>query len=477
VLLTHKPLYNFVEETITRETGARVTARIFKMRVFVLDKNKKQLMPCHPSRARILLTKGKAAVFQQVPFTIILPTREGGDCQDLTLKIDPGSKTTGIALVADFNTKTQVIWAAHLKHRGAVIKKALDQRRAIRRGRRSRHTRYRAPRFANRTKPSEWLPPSIQSRVDHIFHLSKKLSLKAPITSIAVETVRFDMQKLENPEISGVEYQKGTLFGYEVREYLLEKWGRKCAYCQATDLRLEIDHIIPKSSGGTNAVGNLTICCRSCNEKKNNQTLQAFIKDPEHIQQILVSSKRSLKDAAAVNASRLAVGKALSSLDLPLSCWSGGQTKYNRFMQNLPKDHWIDAACVGDQGISLTIPQGMSVLEITATGRGCRQKCLVDRYGFPRSAPNTKKRVFGFQTGDLVSAVVPSGKKQGRYRGRVAVRATGNFNIHTPSGVVQGINAKYCRLTQRKDGYSYVHLKEERHFLPGLARVSVPSRG
>jgi hypothetical protein len=478
VLLTHKPLHNFVEEAFTRETGVRVTARIFKMRVFVLDKNKKPLMSCHPSRARILLTKGKAAVFQQVPFTIILSIREEGNCQDLSLKIDPGSKTTGVALVADFNQTTQVIWAAHLKHRGAVIKKALDQRRAIRRGRRSRHTRYRAPCFANRTRPSGWLPPSIQSRVDHIFHLSKKLSRIAPITSIAVETVRFDMQKLEYPEISGVEYQQGTLFGYEVREYLLEKWGRKCAYCAATEVRLEIDHIIPKSSGGTNAVGNLTICCRSCNEKKGSQALQAFIKDPAHIQQILASSKRSFKDAAAVNASRLAVGKELSSLAIPLSCWSGGQTKYNRFMQNLPKDHWIDAACLGDQGLSLTIPQGISVLEITANGRGCRQKCLVNRYGFPRGAPKTKKRVLGFQTGDLVSAVVPSGKKQGRYRGRVAVRATGNFNIHTPSGVVQGIQAKHCRLTQRKDGYSYEHLKERRHFLPGLkARVSVPSRG
>jgi 5-methylcytosine-specific restriction endonuclease McrA len=448
------------------------------MRVFVLDKNKKPLMPCHPTRARILLTKGKAAVYQQVPFTIILSTREGGDCQDLSLKIDPGSKMTGVALVADFIKTTQVIWAAHLKHRGAFIKKALDQRRAIRRGRRYRHTRYRAPRFANRTRPSEWLPPSIQSRVDNIFHLSKKLSLIASITSIAVETVRFDMQKLEYPEISGVEYQKGTLFGYEVREYLLEKWGRKCVYCKATDVRLEIDHILAKSSGGTNAVGNLAICCRNCNEKKGNQALQTFIKDPAHIQQILSSSKRSLKDAAAVNASRLAVGKALGSLAIPLSYWSGGQTKYNRFMQNLAKDHWIDAACVGDQGISITIPQRMSLLQITATGRGCRQKCLVDRFGFPRSAPKTTKRVFGFQTGDLVSAVVPSGKKQGRYRGRVAVRATGNFNIHTPTGVVQGIHAKHCHLAQRKDGYSYTHLKEERHFLPGLkARVSVPSRG
>jgi 5-methylcytosine-specific restriction endonuclease McrA len=446
------------------------------MRVFVLDKNKKPLMPCHPHRARALLTKGRAAVFRQAPFTIILFEREEGVRQDISLRLDPGSKTKGVALVADFKKSDQVIWAAHLKHRGAFIKKKLDQRRAGRRGRRSRHMRYRAPRFNNRTKPTGWLPPSIQSRVDQVCQLSKRLCDIAPITSIAIETVRFDMQKLENPEISGVAYQKGTLFGYEVREYLLEKWGRKCAYCEATGLRLEIDHITPKSAGGINAVSNLTICCRSCNEKKGNKALQDFLKNPEKAKQILSTSKQTLKDAAAVNTSRLAIGKALAPLGKPLSHHSGGQTKYNRRMQDLPKEHWLDAACVGDQGIALTIPNGISVLEITAMGRGSRQTCLVDRFGFPRSVAKKKKRVMDFQSGDFVLAIVPSGKKQGRYRGHIAVRATGNFNIQTSSGVVQGIQAKYCRLAQRQDGYSYKHLKEERHFLPGLkARVSVPS--
>jgi hypothetical protein len=48
------------------------------------------------------------------------------------------------------------------------------------------------------------------------------------------------LQKLENPEISGIAYQQGTLAGYELREYLLEKWGRKCAYCDATNVPLQI---------------------------------------------------------------------------------------------------------------------------------------------------------------------------------------------------------------------------------------------
>jgi 5-methylcytosine-specific restriction endonuclease McrA len=443
--------------------------------VFVLDKNKKPLMPCHPARARELLDKQKAAVFRLAPFTIILIDRERGASQDLSLQIDPGSQTTGVALVGAFKNSYYVVWAAHLNHRGQAIKKSLDQRRAIRRGRRFRKTRYRAARFDNRTRPSGWLPPSLKSRVDHVFHLAKRLCSLAPVTSIAIETVRFDMQKMENPEISGMTYQQGTLFSYEVREYLLEKWKRRCAYCEASAIRLEIDHIIPKSSGGTNRVDNLTICCRSCNEKKGNRTLQDFLKQPK-VDQILSSVKKTLKDAAAVNTSRKAIGEALAPLGKPLSFWSGGQTKYNRVKQGLAKEHWIDAACVGDLGKELAIPQKMSVLEISATGRGSRQQCLVNRFGFPRSKGKQKKRVFGFQTGDLVQATVPSGKKQGRYCGRVAVRATGNFNIKTTSGTVEGIHAKYCRLSQSADGYVYTHLKQEQHFLPWLKpQVSVLS--
>jgi hypothetical protein len=46
--------------------------------------------------------------------------------------------------------------------------------------------------------------------------------------------------KGENPEIGGIEYQQGTLAGFEVREYLLAKWDRRCAYCDATDTPLNV---------------------------------------------------------------------------------------------------------------------------------------------------------------------------------------------------------------------------------------------
>ncbi len=61
----------------------------------------------------------------------------------------------------------------------------------------------------------------------------------------------------------------------------------------------------------------------------------------------------------------------------------------------------------------------------------------------------------GFQTGDIVKAVVTSGKKIGTYVGRVATRATGSFNISTIDGLVQGISHKYCLPLHKKDGYSY----------------------
>ncbi len=227
------------------------------MKVFVLDTNKQPLAPCHPARARQLLGKGKAAVYCRYPFTIILKREvKEADSQPFRLKIDPGSKTTGMAIL---NYRTgEVVWAAELQHRGWQIKSALDSRRAIRRSRRNRKTRYRKPRFNNRRRPKGWLPPSLMSRVYNIETWVARLRRYCPITAISLELVRFDTQAMVNPEISGIEYQQGELFGYEVREYLLEKFGRKCAYCGAENIPLQVEHIIPKTCGGSNRVSNLT---------------------------------------------------------------------------------------------------------------------------------------------------------------------------------------------------------------------------
>ena len=450
-------------------------------KVFVLDKNKKPLMPCSTFRARQLLTQKKAAVFKQYPFTIILKERESGELQDIEVKLDPGSKITGIALVGDFEKEKALLWAANLEHRGQIIKSSLESRRAARRSRRQRKTRYREARFNNRTRKEGWLAPSLQSRVDNLVTWIRRLLKVAPISSIVVETVRFDMQKIENPEISGLEYQQGELLGYEIREYLLEKWGRTCVYCNAKNTRLEIDHIIPKSKGGSDRVSNLVISCRACNNKKASSSLHKFLKDKLLLcLKVLSQAKVSLNNAAAVNSTRIAVAKVLRLFKLPLTCSSGGQTKFNRVKQGYEKDHFIDAACVGNSGKSVRIDPFFTPLMIKATGRGSRQFCRMDKYGFPRTSPKTQKSVSGFKTGDLVKAVIPKGLKTGTYFGRVAVRLTGNFCIDTLDGKVDGISYKNCQHMQHSDGYAYLlkKQKEEQRFFPVLKNgVSALSKG
>lgn len=425
-------------------------------RVFVLDNNRKPLMPCRPARARQLLRDGKAAVFRRYPFTIILKHREGGTVQDAAVKLDPGSKMTGIAVVADFAQRGKiVVWAAELHYRGQAIRKALADRRAHRRFRRSK-LRYRSARFDNRTRPVGWLAPSLQHRVDTTMTWVHRLRRWTPVTGLSQELVRFDTQALQSPEISGAEYQRGTLFGYEVREYLLEKWGRKCVYCDAENVPLEVEHLVPRSRGGSNRVSNLTLACRPCNQKKGTQDVREFLAhDPRRLAHIEAQRKAPLKDAAAVNSTRWALWRNLVATGLNVEIGTGGRTKWNRVRNAYPKAHWIDAACVGRSGASVRLDPGHRALGIAATGHGRRKMQNHDAYGFPRGRGKSRQKgYFGFQTGDLVSAVVPRGKYAGEHVGRVRCRASGNFDIQNEQGRMS-ISHRYCQPVHRQDGYNY----------------------
>ena len=419
--------------------------------VFVIDTNKQPQTPIHPAQARLLLNQGQAAVYRRYPFTLILKeSKPKPKIEPITLKIDPGSKTTGIALVQG----NKVIWGAELTHRGQVIEMSLESRRSLRRSRRNRHTRYRQARFLNRKRREGWLAPSLQHRVETTLTWVNKLIKFAPISSIVQELVRFDLQQLENPEISGIEYQQGELQGYEVRQYLLEKWSRKCAYCGIENVPLEVEHIHPKSKGGTDRISNLCLACHDCNQKKGSQDIQDFMSGkPDLLQRILRQAKQPLKDATAVNSTRWSLFNRLKETGLSVSTGSGGLTKFNRTRLNLPKTHWLDAACVGKVE-ALKVLTNKPLL-IKATGHGSRQMCRTDKFGFPSRYVPRFKFVKGFQTGDIVKAVVTKGKKIGTYFGRIAVRSSGSFNITLKAAIVQGISYKYCTTIHKKDGYLY----------------------
>jgi 5-methylcytosine-specific restriction endonuclease McrA len=298
------------------------------------------------------------------------------------------------------------------------------------------------------------LAPSLQHQVETTLTWVNKFIRLAPIGSIVQELVRFDLQQLENPEISGIEYQQGELHGYEVREYLLNRWERKCAYCDVENVPLQVEHIHPKAKGGSNRISNLCLACEKCNLKKGTQDVKQFLaKKPDLLKQILSQAKRPLKDAAAVNSTRWALFNRLKETGLPVSTGSGGRTKFNRTRLNLPKTHWLDAACVGKVD-ELEVLTDKPLL-IKATGHGTRQMCRTDKFGFPARYVPQFKFVQGFQTGDIVKAVVTTGKKVGEYVGRVAVRSSGSFNISDKSGLVQHIKHSCCKAIHRKDGYGY----------------------
>jgi 5-methylcytosine-specific restriction endonuclease McrA len=421
-------------------------------RVFVLDKHGNPLMPCHPARARELLQKGKAVVHRLAPFTIRLKERVAGVVQPVRIRIDPGSKVTGFAVARETDEgERNALWLGELTHRGSAIRKSMEQRSNYRHCRRSKNLRYRAPRFSNRRPKKGTLPPSLRHRVEITMSWVRRLYRWIPVTAISMELVRFDLQKMENPEISGVEYQQGELAGYEVREYLLEKWSRKCAYCTAEGVPLEIEHIEPRARGGSNRISNLAIACRSCNEKKGDKLLAVFlVKKPQLAAKILTQTKAPLRDAAAVNVTRWSLCNALRGTGIPIETGSGGRTKYNRSRFGLPKTHALDALCVGV--VAAVSNWERSTLAIRAMGRGSYQRTNVDASGFPRGFLDARKLHHGFRTGDLVRAIVPNGKKAGMHMGRIAVRAMGRFRF---SKGADGISYKHCRLLMRGDGYDY----------------------
>lgn len=450
--------------------------------VLVLDTQRSPLAPCQPARARELLSKGKASVFRRHPFTIILNyVPEGPIKNDFDLRIDPGSKTTGIAVVSQGKRGERCVMGINLHHRGEVIKKRLQNRAMYRKGRRSRKCRYRPARYLNRTRPQGWLTPTIQHRVVTTSTWIDRAMRWCPITTARVELVSFDTQRLRDPDISGKEYQQGPLYNTEMREYLLTAYQHTCQYCKGTsgDKILNWEHKVPKSRGGSNALSNATLACRRCNELKDNLTAEEFLKAIQHskgpyydalkrnIPAILKNKIPNLRDAAVMNAVRYRHHDYLTHLGLNPSYHPGWKTKRNRLDQRYRKDHWIDAICVGDIGSRTYIPINQRCLSVKATGHGSRQMCSPDKYGFPRTKAKGPSRVMGYKTGDMVSANVPKGKYRGRHVGRVVVRATGKFDLDK-----RNIDARYMSKIYNSDGYGYYYGESETAVIK-LSRESI----
>lgn len=423
--------------------------------VFVMDRQKKALMPCTPRRARQLLARGRAVVHRVKPFTIRPRDRRVEDSvlQPVALKIDPGSRVTGMILARIESTLEgevhHALFLSEVRHRGDAVRDAKRRQANARRRRRSANLRHRAPRFLNRRRPRGWLPPSLLARVGNVVTWTARYCRWAPVTRLEVERVRFDMQLIQDPEITGTEYQHGELAGWELRSYLLLKYDYRCAYCGKQNTPFELDHQIPRSRGGSSRASNLVLAYHECNQAKANKTATEFGHS-----EVAARAKVPLKDAAAVNATRFQLVEALRRFGLPIGTWSGGRTRWNRARFGLGKTHALDALAVGQMA---GVTEGkLKTLQIIATGRGQHCRTNFTKEGFPYSYLSRQKVVRGFKTGDRVRAIVPAKlKTAGVHVGRVQVRTRGSFDITTSAGEIGDINAKYCHLVQRGDGYTY----------------------
>ncbi|MGD6753634.1 RNA-guided endonuclease IscB [Streptomyces sp. BH105] len=441
----------------------------------MLAKDGQPLMPCHPARARELLRKGRAVVARQAPFVIRLKDRKQAESvvDGVQLRIDPGSKGTGLALTDE---KREVrgqgvraivrrgLISVELRHRGDRIHRTMQQRAGYRRRRRSANLRYRAPRSGNRTQPTGWLPPSLRHRVDTTVSVTARFCRYAPVTEVHVEETAFDTHSLSaGRQLFGSEYQQGTLAGTDARSHLRARWSRACAYCGAANGPLNVEHVKPRSRGGSDRISNLVLACTGCNRAKGSRPVTMFLAgSPERLAEIVAPLKPSLRDAAAMNAVQPELLRALDRLMVTIRSWPSRTTRDNRAAVGLGKTHTLDALAVGpldqDRGDTIVrVPDRVLVLE--ATGRGSYARTTPDRFGFPRLRRERRKQHFGYVTGDLVRAEIPKGKWAGVWTGRISVRARGQHSLTTPGGRIN-VSYLHLRVLQRADGYAYSSRQE-----------------
>lgn len=306
------------------------------MLVFVINQHCKSLMPCKQSKARKLLKENKAKIVKYNPFTIQLLYGSSGYTQEVNIGIDLGTKHIGVAIQSGNN----VIAKGEIELR-SDIKENLESKRIYRTSRRNRKTRYRKARFLNRvsSKKEEWLPPSIQSRIDNTFTWIDSLCGLLPNPKLSIEVGKFDVQKMMNPEIQGTEYQQGEMFGfYDIRYFVFSRDNYTCQVCKKSkDKILHTHHIIYRSEGGTNRASNLITVCLHCHTSENHKAggiLWRWMKDKKKAPQY--------KEAPFMNTLRRKVFAKYPNSKIVYGSW----TTPKRKELGLEKEHYNDALVI-----------------------------------------------------------------------------------------------------------------------------------
>ena len=313
--------------------------------VYVLNKNGQPLMPTNRhGKVRRLLKINKAKVIKRCPFTIQLLYNTTNCIQNITLGVDAGSKHIGLSAT----TKDKVLFEADVELRNDITK-LLEARRKFRHSRRNRKTRYRKRRFNNRvsSKRKGWLAPSIEHKIQTHFAMVEKVHKMLPITKIVAETASFDMQLLKaqlegEPIPKGMDYQKGELTGWNIREYIFHRDNYTCQWCKgkSKDSILVTHHHAYWKGDHTNKPSSLITLCNTCNDSKYHK------KEANRLWGWEPKITNSYKHATFMNVMKWVFYNRLKEIYANVSMTYGYITKNTRIKNNLPKTHYLDARCI-----------------------------------------------------------------------------------------------------------------------------------
>lgn len=395
------------------------------MFVYILNVHGEPLMPCQPRKARLLLKAGKARVVKMVPFTLQLLYGSSGYKQEVSLGIDAGTKHIGVSAT----TEKQVLFEAEALPR-TEIQEVLSTRRAFRRARRNRKTRYRKAKFLNRSKPKGWLAPSVRHLVEAHLKVIRLVHRILPIGTTSIEVAQFDLQKIRNPQIEGEQYQEGPQLGFwNVREYVLFRDGHTCQWCQgkSKDRVLNVHHIESRKTGG-DSPDNLITLCETCHDLIHRN----------HLEEKITRKSRCLRDATQMGIIRWQVYKQAKALFPQVGLMYGYLTKHTRITHQLEKSHLIDARCISGHPLVASTGENYLIKWVRRNNRQLHKATI--RKGGKRQRNIAPKYVQGFRLFDCV-----------RYQRKTCFvfgrRSSGYFDLRMLDGTRIHASANYKQLT------------------------------
>src|SRR6266700_4685562 len=355
--------------------------------VYVLNCHGQPLMPCQPRNARLLLKEGKAKVVKMVPFTLQLLYGSSGYKQEVSLGIDAGTQHIGVSAT----TEKAVLFEAEVLPR-TEIQHLLATRSQFRRARRSRKTRYRTCRFRNRKKPSGWLAPSVQHKVEAHLKTIRLVHSILPVHHTTLEVAQFDIQKIRHPEMEGRVYQEGPQLGFwNVREYVLFRDNHCCQWCfgKSKDPILTVHHIESRKTGGDSPV-NLITLCETCHDLVHRT----------HQEHKIERKRRTLRDAAQMGIIRWRIYEQTRALFQNAHLTYGYITKHTRISHHLEKSHLIDARCISTHPCAISDGTGYLIKCVRRNNRQLHKATI--RTGGKRQRNTAPKYVHGFRLFDCV---------------------------------------------------------------------------